>query len=136
MLDASMIADLRAAARQADIDAAAAFGFGGASWYVDRPAGSGTATRTLARVGTVAALVFRQAPGPVAPSAPGVPILADVWRVLQTGLVLTVSGTAVGSGALKAGDVLTSAADTRYVFGIASTEPWYDYTRGDLERRR
>jgi hypothetical protein len=124
LIDSDMRAGLRDAARQADIDAAYAFGFGGTSWHVVRPSGSGTGVRTLVAADDVTLLAFEQQPAPVAPAASGVPILAPVWRYILI------------SGTVQPGDVVTSAADSRYAFGVATTDPWYEYIRGDLERRR
>jgi hypothetical protein len=56
--------------------------------------------------------------------AGGTPVLDDIWRYILL------------SGSVLPGDVVTSSADSRYAFGVASSEPWFDYIRGDLERRR
>jgi hypothetical protein len=123
-IDDEMRADMRAAAKQADLDAAYAFGFGGTEWRVARPSGAGPGTRTLVAAADVTLLAFRQKPGPIAPNSGGAPVLADVWRYILL------------SGTVRPGDVVTSAGDSRYSFGVAATEPWYEYIRGDLERRR
>ena len=119
-----MIASMQGAAKQAAIDAASAFGFGGLRWTVQRPSGTGTGTRTLTTVADVTLLAFRQQPGSIAPDMAGAPVLADVWRYILL------------AGTLKPGDVIISRESAAYTFGIASSEPWYDYRRGDLERRR
>lgn len=124
LIDLDMRADLRGAARQADIDAAYAFGFGGVTWHVSRPSGTGPGTRVLTTQQDVTLLAFEQEVAPVAPNASGVPIAAAVWRYILL------------DGTLLPGDVITSVADSRYAFGVATTDPWYEYFRGDLERRR
>jgi len=124
-LPADVIAAMRDDARDASISAARTFGFGGSTWDVDRPSGIGTGARSLARqAGALHALAFRQRPGGLGAVAGGTPALADTWRMI------------VLAGDLLPGDVVTSQADARYVFGVASLEPWYDYLRAELERRR
>lgn len=118
------IASIRDQARDASISAARMFGFGGSSWDAAIPSGQGTGPRTLTGAGVVQGLAFRQRPGQTAPSAGGTPILNDVWRMI------------VFDGDVRPGMVLTSQADPRYVVEIASVEPWYDYFRAELERRR
>lgn len=123
-MDADLIASMRDDARDANISAARTFGFGGSTWGADAPSGTGTGPRVLTPAGQVHGLAFRQNPGATAPVAGGTPILADVWRMI------------VLSGDLVPGMVITSVADSRYEFGITSIEPWYDYFRAELERRR
>jgi len=123
-IPADVIASMRDGARDASISAARAFGFGGSTWDVDRPSGIGTGPRTLTSVGTVHALAFRQKPGTAAPAAGGTPLLADVWRLI------------VLEGSLRPGDVVVSQSDPRYGFAVGAMEPWYDYFRCELERRR
>jgi hypothetical protein len=123
-IDSAMRADLRDAARQADIDAAWAFGFGGTTWHVQRPSGSGTGARTLTTAADVTLLAYEQQYAPTVPNSAGVPVAAQLWRYILL------------SGQLQPGDVVTSADDSRYTFGVATIEPWYAYLRGDLERRR
>lgn len=123
-LSADDMAVLRDAARDASVSAARTFGFGGSTWDADVPSGTGTGPRTLTPAGTVHALAFRQKPGTTAPAAGGTPVLADTWRMIVLG------------GDVRPGMVLTSQADSRYRFGVASIEPWYEYFRAELERRR
>ncbi len=123
-LPLDVIAQLRDAARDADISAARAFGFGGSNWGVERPSGVGTGARSLVDQGTIHALAFRQRPGGLGVVAGGTPALADTWRMI------------VLAGDVLPGDVVTSEADDDYVFGVASLESWYEYTRAELERRR
>lgn len=123
-MPADLIASLRDAARDADISAARTFGFGGSTWNADTPSGTGTGPRTLTPVGQVYGLAFRQRPGPLSPTGAGTPVLADQWRFIAL------------SGTVTPGMVLTSTVDSRYQFGVASIEPWYEYRRAELERRR
>ena len=123
-LPADEMQSLRDSARDADISAARTFGFGGSTWDAGLPSGQGTGPRVLTSAGEVHALAFRQKPGLTAPAAGGTPVLADVWRMI------------VLDGEVTPGMVLTSVADARYTFGVASIEPWYDYFRCELERRR
>lgn len=123
-LPADQIGSMRDQARDADISTARTFGFGGSNWDAEIPSGQGTGPRTLTPAGTVHGLAFRQQPGVVAPSAGGTPVLADVWRMI------------VLDGDVRPGMVLTSRDDPRYVVGIASIEPWYEYFRAELGRSR
>lgn len=129
----------RDAARAATLAAARVFGFGGDVWAISRPSGTGPAARSLVLLGHVAGLVFRQRPGPLAPAAGGTPVLADLWRaILDTGAILDEDEADTGLAA-RPGDVIVSAADSDYAFGLASLEPWYsdgEYKRCELERRR
>jgi hypothetical protein len=59
-IDDELRQDMRDAARQADLDAAYAFGFGGVSWHVSRPSGSGPGSRTLVAQTDVTLLAFRR----------------------------------------------------------------------------
>lgn len=123
-LPADVIASMRDQARDADISAARTFGFGGSTWDAEIPSGQGTGPRTLTSAGVVHALAFRQKPGQVAHSAGGTPVLDDIWRMI------------ILDGDVVPGMELTSQADPRYKVGIASVEPWYEYFRAELERRR
>ena len=123
-LPADLIASMRDQARDASISAARTFGFGGSTWDADVPSGTGTGPRVLTSSSEVHALAFRQRPGVTARSAGGTPVLDDVWRMI------------VLSGTVVPGMVLTSQADDRYQFGVASIEPWFNYFRAELERRR
>lgn len=122
-LPADLIASMRDQARDAGVSAARTFGFGGSNWDAEVPSGTGTGPRVLTDAGQVAALAFRQKPGVTAAAAGGTPVLDDVWRMI----VLT--------GNVTPGMVLTSTADARYSFDVASIEPWYEYFRAELERR-
>lgn len=116
---------MRHAARDATIESARAFGFGGSTWSVARASGTGPAAREPTVLpGTVVLLAFRQAPAGVAGVAGGVPALADTWRAVLI------------SGNVMPGDIVTSTADPRYQFGVATIEPWYEYARLELERSR
>lgn len=123
-LPADMIASMRDAARDANISAARTFGFGGSTWDAEAPSGTGTGPRVLTPAGQVHGLAFRQKPGQTTPTGGGTPILADVWRFILLG------------GDLRPGMVITSQTDDRYVFGIGTIEPWFEYFRCELERRR
>lgn len=123
-LPADLIASLRDGARDASISAARTFGFGGSTWDYAEPTGTGTEPKVLTAIGSVQALAFRQKPGPLAGAAGGTPILADVWRLI------------VLEGTVKPGGVIVSQSDPRYMFGIDSIEPWYDYRRAELARLR
>lgn len=123
-LPADLIASMRDAARDADISAARTFGFGGSTWDAEVPSGTGTGPRVLTPAGRIHGLVFRQQPGQTAPTGGGTPILADVWRLILL------------DGELRPGMVITSTTDSRYAFGIGTIEPWYEYFRCELERRR
>lgn len=119
------IAAMRTMARDATIEAARAFGFGGEAWAVSVPSGSGVGPKTLVASDAIQALAFRQRPGYLGPAAGDTPVLGDIWRMI------------VVSGSVTPGAVVTSVEDARYRFGIASTEPWYDdYIRCELERIR
>jgi hypothetical protein len=119
---------MRDAAKDANIAAARAFGFGGEVWTVARPEGAGIAAKTLTAQGTTELLAFRQRPGQQGAAGGGTPVLADIWRYIQ---LSPASGEA-----LAVGDVIVSEAGDAYVFAIANAEPWYEYVRGDLERVR
>lgn len=123
-LPADLIAELRSDARDASISAARTFGFGGSTWDADVPSGTGTGPRVLTPAGQVHALAFRQRPATTAPAAGGTPMLADTWRMI------------ILAGDVRPGMVLTSTTDSRYTFGIGTIEPWYEYFRCELERRR
>jgi hypothetical protein len=115
---------MRDAARDATISIARTFGFGGEAWTVERPTGAGVAAKTLTAQPNVTALAFRQRPGALAAAVAGTPVLADVWRLILL------------AGELLPGDVITSVADATYRFSIGDMEPWYEYTRCELERVR
>lgn len=118
---------MRGAARQADIEAARAFGFGGSLWTHARPAGDGPAPRDITILADVLVLyAYRQAPGPIGSVAGATPVLADTWRYVLVS----------GSSDVLPGDIITSVDDAAYTFGIVSAEPWYDHAQGALERRR
>ena len=119
-----LMQDMRDTAKDANISAARAFGFGGSTWDYAIPSGQGTGPRTLTSVGTVQALAFRQKSGGLASAAGGTPILADVWRLI------------VLQGNPRPGAVIRSQLDPRYAFGIGTIEPWYEYKRCELERLR
>lgn len=129
-LPADVIASIRDRARDADISAARTFGFGGSNWDVERPIGVGMGVRTLTDAGSIHALAWRQRPGSLTAAAGSTPVLDDTWRLI------VLDDTGAMSGTLLPGDVITSAADSDYVFGIASLEPWYEYRRAELERKR
>lgn len=120
-----MITTIRAAARDATIESARAYGFGGSTWSVERPSGSGTAARTLVPLAdTVQALCFRRVPSPVALVGGGTPVLDERWQVI------------VLSGDVQEGDVLTSTTEPQYAVHVQSLEGWYAYRRGEIEERR
>jgi hypothetical protein len=123
-LPADTIAFMRDSARDANISHARTFGFGGSTWDAEIPSGVGTGPRTLTPAGVVHGLAFRQKPATTAPVAGGTPVLDDIWRMI------------VLDGDVQPGMELTSQADPRYVVGVASVEPWYEYFRAELERRR
>jgi hypothetical protein len=123
-LPTDVIAGMRNLARDADISAARTFGFGGPDWDASVPSGQGTGARTLTPAGTIHGLAFRQKPGVQEGVAGGTPVLDDVWRMI------------VLDGELRPGMVLTSQADSRYQFSIGTIEPWYEYFKCELERRR
>lgn len=105
---------MRDAARQADIAAAQAFGFGGSVWT----AVDGSGTRTIT------AYVFRQEPGQLGITQPQAETLASIWRAI------------VVAGSVVSGTRVTSVDDPGYVFIIRSVEKWYDYWRCELTRKR
>ncbi len=123
-LPAEMQEAMRDAARDAAISAARTFGFGGEAWTVSRPTGAGVAAKTLTAQPNITALAYRQRPGGLAQALAGTPVLADVWRLI----LLT--------GELLPGDVITSVTSPAYRFSIGDLEPWYEYTRCELERVR
>ncbi len=124
-LDANLIDGTRDAARDATIETARAFGFGGSSWDVARPSGGGTAARVLVdQDDPVSALCYRARPSAVVPVAGGTPVLDEQWRVI------------VLAGDVQAGDVLTSRADAAYTVRVVSLEGWFEYRRGEIEERR
>lgn len=123
-IPADLMASMRDTAKDANISAARTFGFGGSTWDAEVPSGQGTGPRTLTPAGEVHGLAFRQKPGQTAPAAGSTPVLADVWRMI------------VLSGDVLPGMELTSQADARYRFGVGTVEPWYEYVRCELERRR
>jgi hypothetical protein len=115
---------LREYARAATLAAARTFGFGGDTWSLSRPSGTGVAARSLVASSQITALAFRQRPGALGVVATATPALADIWRMI------------VISGAVLPGDVVTSTGSPSYTFGVSTIEPWYEYTRAELERRR
>lgn len=123
-LPPDMQATIRDYAKDANIAAARLYGFGGSIWDAERPSGTGTAAKVLTEIDDVHVLAFRQRPGYLAGVAGGTPALNDIWRAI------------VLDGDLQPGDVITSQVDDDYCFGVASIEPWYDYQRAELERRR
>lgn len=122
-LPADIIAQMRTAARDADVSAARAFGFGGPNWQVERPSGIGIGERTLTSADNVMGLAFLPKPSPVVADIAAARVLSDDWQFLLL------------DGLLKAGDVITSVADSRYVFVVQSLEPWYDDTKAILKPR-
>lgn len=127
-LPAELTAEIRAAAQDATIAAARAFGFGGSSWWVDRPSGSGTDTRVPVRQPTpVQALCFRQKPSSLAATATGDPAGDELWRVIVLDQETDI----------QPGDVLTSEVPSGgYAVRVDSLERWYDYARGEVSEVR
>lgn len=116
---------LRDGARDASIAAAKAYGFGGEAWSVERlvpPSGVGPKTRTS--ISGVTGYAYRQRPGPVATALAQTRVLADTWHFLLL------------EGEAQQGDIITSDADAGYQFTLETAEPWYTYTRFQLERQR
>jgi len=122
-LPLDVIAQIRDAARDADISAARTFGFGGSNWDVDRPSGVGIGSRTRIDVAAVAGLAYLAKPSPVVGDTSQARVLSDQWYFLLL------------SGTLKNQDVITSVSDTRYVFTVESLEAWYEYERAKLVKR-
>lgn len=116
---------MRDAARDADIQIAHAFGFGGQTWSVERPSGGGTGPRSLVPLPeTVQALCYRRRPSVVAPVGGGTPVLNEQWQII------------VISGDVLPDDVLTSTTEPQYRVHVQSLEGWYEYRRGEIEERR
>jgi hypothetical protein len=113
---------MRDAAREASLAAAKAFGFGGDTWSVSRPAGDGVTTDvTFSAAASVTGYAYRQRPGATGQALPQTAVLNDQWWFI----LLT--------GSVQQGDVLTSAEDGRRII-IRTLEPWYEYTRCEIVR--
>ena len=136
ILPTDMIDAMRDAARDATIASARAFGFGGSTWVVERPSGSGTAARLPVRLpGTVQALAFRQrpsvlvGPGGKSPTGGAIGVADEVWRVivLDDGDLQDV----------QVDDTLISTDPSgEYRVRIDSIERWYDYRRCEVSEVR
>lgn len=138
-LSSSQIEQMRDAARDADIAAARAFGFGPAYWYVDRPTGAGTTgPRTLTRVLDdddqplqVNALAYRQQPSVLAGNTSGQPVGNEIWRAIVLDLAADI----------HTGDTLVSVPSGDWPEGnwqllIDHIEPWYNHRRAEVSEVR
>lgn len=124
-LSGDQIDAMRAAARDADIAAARAFGFGGESWWVDRATPTGTTgPRTPVRLpDTIAALAYRQQPSVLAGTTAGQPVGNEIWRAI----ILELSAN------VQVGDTLVSENPSgQYRIQIDAIEPWYEHRRAEV----
>lgn len=120
-LSAAVIEAMQDAARDAALAAAQTFGFGGATWTVERKTGNGvSAPATSAPASSITGYAYRQRPGARAPTAAQTAALDDQWFIIVT------------AGEVKVRDVLTSVADGR-ALTVKTREPWYEYQRCEVE---
>lgn len=125
-LSGDQITDMRTAARDAAINAARAFGFGGSQWVVERPSGGGPGARSpVVLPGLVHALAYRQRPSQLAAALAGQPVGDEIWRVI----ILDIEAD------VQVDDTLVPPSGGQAIH-IDSLEQWYDYRRGEVSEAR
>ena len=111
------------------------FGIGGDSWTVTRTSGDGiTSAPSTAPIGTWSGRIKRARQATESATLPGVRVVIECWEAIGEAAVITL--TAGGTGTLRPGDILTSAADSSLVFRIDGPVAVAGYARYILTARR